>query len=64
MPDRFCDDRVKVLLADARTLSPTILQEYAPEVRNACNRGVRRTSCALLLPLLSFATVAISSGLT
>mmetsp|Transcript_6722 Transcript_6722/g.17992 ORF Transcript_6722/g.17992 Transcript_6722/m.17992 type:complete len:236 (-) Transcript_6722:401-1108(-) len=30
VPDRHCDDRVKILQADARTLTPDTLQEYAP----------------------------------
>lgn len=30
VPDKFCDSRVRVMQADARTLPPTVLQEYAP----------------------------------
>lgn len=33
VPDKFCDSRVRVMQADARTLPPTVLQEYAPGVR-------------------------------
>jgi hypothetical protein len=32
VPPRFCDDRVKVMTADARLLTPEALMEYAPEV--------------------------------
>mmetsp|Transcript_6955 Transcript_6955/g.11834 ORF Transcript_6955/g.11834 Transcript_6955/m.11834 type:complete len:257 (+) Transcript_6955:73-843(+) len=31
VPDKFCDTRVKVLQADARTLPPSVLIEYAPQ---------------------------------
>ncbi|MEW5300902.1 MAG: hypothetical protein WDW36_003796 [Sanguina aurantia] len=30
-PERYCDDRVHTIQADARTLSPAVLAEYAPE---------------------------------
>ncbi|KAG2428981.1 hypothetical protein HXX76_011225 [Chlamydomonas incerta] len=30
VPDRFCDARVRVMQADARTLPPSVLAEYAP----------------------------------
>ncbi|GIL89949.1 hypothetical protein Vretimale_17925 [Volvox reticuliferus] len=30
VPDKFCDNRVRVIQADARTLPPAVLQEYAP----------------------------------
>ncbi|KAJ9522254.1 hypothetical protein QJQ45_008081 [Haematococcus lacustris] len=33
VPSRFCDARVQVLQADARTLSPDLLTSYAPQVR-------------------------------
>eukprot|EP00798_Chlamydomonas_sp_ICE-L_P019003 gene19003-25587_t len=29
-PERFCDERVQILHADARTLPPQVLQEHAP----------------------------------
>lgn len=32
VPPKFCDSRVKVLQADARTLPPSVLVDYAPEV--------------------------------
>lgn len=32
VPPRFCDDRVKVLQADARLLTPAILQQYTSDV--------------------------------
>jgi hypothetical protein len=31
VPPRFCDGRVKVMQADAREVSPTVLQQYAPQ---------------------------------
>ncbi|KAG2432008.1 hypothetical protein HYH02_013079 [Chlamydomonas schloesseri] len=30
VPERFCDARVRVMQADARTLPPSVLAEYAP----------------------------------
>lgn len=33
VPKKFCDDRVQVLQADARTIPPALLAQYAPEVR-------------------------------
>jgi hypothetical protein len=32
VPPRFCDDRVAVLRADARTLTPAILESYTKDV--------------------------------
>ncbi|GAX73657.1 hypothetical protein CEUSTIGMA_g1108.t1 [Chlamydomonas eustigma] len=31
VPPRFCDQRVKVMQADAREISPAVLQQYAPK---------------------------------
>ena len=31
LPPRFCDQRVKLLQADARELNPAVLQEFAPK---------------------------------
>lgn len=31
VPTKFCDDRVKVMQADAREVSPQTLQQYAPD---------------------------------
>ena len=42
MPPKFCDDRVRVMQADARTLPPSVLQEFAP--------GVRAIDCCTSLP--------------
>ena len=33
VPDKYCDDRVRVLQADARTLPPSVLEDHAPQVR-------------------------------
>jgi hypothetical protein len=32
VPPRFCDDRVQVLQADARLLTPAILEQYTKDV--------------------------------
>jgi len=32
VPQRFCDDRVQVLQADARLLTPAVLKQYTTDV--------------------------------
>jgi hypothetical protein len=32
VPQRYCDDRVQVLQADARLLTPAILERYTTDV--------------------------------
>ncbi len=35
VPDKFCDARVQVMQADARTLPPSVLSEYAPQASSS-----------------------------
>jgi hypothetical protein len=35
LPPRFCDDRVQVLQADARLLTPAVLEQYTTDVSAA-----------------------------
>lgn len=53
VPPRFCDDRVQVLQADARLLTPAILERYTTDVSGApaaaaepSNRHTRTAECA------------------
>lgn len=43
VPPRHCDDRVRVLQADARLLAPQQLEEHAPGVRTGAPHAA--TSC-------------------
>lgn len=43
VPEKHCDDRVKVIQADARTLSPALLAQYAPDGFDAVVSDMVRT---------------------
>lgn len=42
VPNRFCDDRVQVLQADARLLTPAVLEQYTTDVSTQQPRTASR----------------------
>jgi hypothetical protein len=43
LPPKFCDDRVAVLQADARLLTPDVLQAYTADVSSVTDAELQRS---------------------